>query len=71
MDKISWKQKVNISIAKLLWKGIQNIGKYKDENPKIMKVIYCEIIFPILLYCSETWFITERINNYWKYPITR
>ena len=54
---------INLNTDKLRWKNLQKNSKYRKGNPKIMKFMYCEVILPILLYCSETWCITERIKN--------
>ena len=52
--------------AKLRWKSIRKISTHRSANPRIMKAIYCATVLPMLLYCSETWDLTEEIKHMYE-----
>lgn len=45
------------------WNMLRRIATYWDANPKIMKNFYCDTVLPMLLYCSETWILTDIIKR--------
>lgn len=55
--------KENLRRAKLRWQAIRKLSTHKNANTKIMKAIYLATVLPILLYCSETWTLTEKIKQ--------